>query len=234
MNTERFKLPFLRSRADLDTYHGLSIDEDSFIEMALKVWEQIGNRDTKIVKLEKVPVNNGIVEVPCGLYRLLAVTIDQDNCIDNHTGSYIHWGTYRPIHTLSHKAFQPYLLEAKGNYIPYRLTHSGIEVDNRLSEVNLIYQELDMDEEGLPLISEKESYAISWKVAYLIKHREMLKGLLKDPSIIQYLKQESDRLIRDARVFDRISQNLIDSVLNIKTSHDRKKYNRSYWVYKDV
>lgn len=226
---------FLRSRADMETFHGLPIDESSFIEIALKAWERIGNRNTIVYVWEDIPVEDGLIEIPCGLYRLHSVTVNSHTCgdtmITNSVNSYGIDGSRRP---LSVKAGKNYHLEPKGEYIAYTLSDTYIKVDPGISKVNITYTALITDDDGLPYLTEKEAFALSWYVAYILKHREMLSGLLKDPSIIPYLKNESDRLMRDARVSSFLSQNVIDSVLNIKTSHERKRYNRSFWLYKDI
>jgi hypothetical protein len=159
---------FLRSRADLETFHGLSMDESSFIEIALKCWEKIGNRQTIVYEWLDCPVREGLIEVPCGLFRLHSVTIGGGSCdgtqITNSVNSYGIDGSRRP---LTVKAGKKYMLEPKGEYVAYTLTDGFIKIDESISEVNLIYSALVTDDDGLPYLTEKEAFAISWYVSYI-------------------------------------------------------------------
>ena len=54
--------------------------------------------------------------------------------------------------------------------------------------------------------------------------------MFRDPKVgtgmVQYLKPEADRLMQTASLPEKVSKNLLDAVLNIRTSWDRKQYNK--------
>lgn len=142
---------------------------------------------------------------------------------------------YSQTHTsTSNKFGKMDIRQPMGEYIGYELIGDGIKTDPSLRKVYVMYEALVLDEDGLPMVTSKEGFAIAAYAAYVEQYKKMMKGVLKDPSIVAYLKGEYERLMRDARVFEYLDQNTLDSILNIKVSLERKRYNKSYWLFKDA
>ena len=79
------------------------------------------------------------------------------------------------------------------------------------------------------MLSDKEVMAIATYVAYVQKYKQGL--ITNNANIIQVanvLKSDWLRYCDAARVPDYINQNDMNEILNIKTSWDRKTYNKSY------
>ena len=86
------------------------------------------------------------------------------------------------------------------------------------------------DEEGLPLINDKEMKAIASFVAW----REMLKNMLSKGSttkyafaLVQTVEAEWLKNCNAARIPEHLSQNDMDAILDVKYRWDRKNYGKS-------
>ena len=85
------------------------------------------------------------------------------------------------------------------------------------------------DNDGLPLINEKEMRAIAAYVAYSSLYREGLKK--RDSGLIQLagmIKSDWLQSCNAARIPDHLSQNDMDAILDVKVRWDRKTYGKSF------
>lgn len=85
------------------------------------------------------------------------------------------------------------------------------------------------EEDGLPLITEKESRAIAAFIAYISLYKESIQK--RDGNLLKLAKTiETDwiKLCRAARVKDYLSQNDMDRILDACTSFNRKSYGKSF------
>ena len=94
----------------------------------------------------------------------------------------------------------------------------------------VVYHGIFADEEtGLPLITDKELRALTTYVAYVTLYKEGLKK--KDSGALQIAQDLYQKWLRQcnaARIPEHLSQNEMDSILDVKTRWDRKQYGRSY------
>lgn len=83
----------------------------------------------------------------------------------------------------------------------------------------VVYHGIFADEDGLPLVNEKELRAIAAFVAYTSLYKESIKkrdgNLMK---LAQVVKEDWLRLCNAARVKEQLSQNDMDRILDAKTS----------------
>lgn len=100
--------------------------------------------------------------------------------------------------------------------------------------VMVVYHGYLVDDEGLPLINEKEQRAIAAFLAYTTLYKESLKRVNVDKynfkyniQMLQSIKEDWLRLCNAARVKERLSQNDMDRILDAKTSWSRKIYGKS-------
>lgn len=89
----------------------------------------------------------------------------------------------------------------------------------------VVYHGYFADDEGLPLINEKEQRAIAAFVAYATLYKENLKRVNVDKynfkyniQMLQSVKEDWLRLCNAARVKERLNQNDMDRILDAKTS----------------
>lgn len=214
--------------------YGIELDEDLFETYGLTAWNKIGNKQTRRYRVKLCPIcdpdGGSYIEKPCNLDEIEAITLNGEDAreidsIRNYAGSVNH-----PIEQFieSRKHFNDSL------YIPGKLVHY-YEVNDRiyftevLPEVNVLYRGIYMDEDGLPLLNDKETFAIATYCAYVYFFKKGLQT--KDNATIQLagiLKKDWLRACDQARVAEHISQNQMNDILDVMTSWDRKLYNLSY------
>lgn len=116
-----------------------------------------------------------------------------------------------------------------GKLVTYREEGDYLVFDRDYSSVTILYHGIIVDEEGLPLVTDKEITALAIYVAYLDMYKQSL--VLKNGNILQMaqvLKADWLRACNDARVPTYISQNEMNDILDVFTRWDRKSYGKSY------
>ena len=236
LNTLNFKHVFSR----LNLLHNVSIESvDEWIEIALIGWNMIGNKELEYVTYENLPVVDSKVEIPCSFYKIEAVTRGSDNIFYYHDSVTHDNNQFNPYHTrYSGKVNLKDIREINGEYIPYTLYPDYILITHKnnvdsLRCVNILISTVKLDCDGLPYLTEREVNAL---IDYcLLVHYQKTVTLGKpDYNYMNYLNLKWNKSCRNARVSQTMTQNFIDSMLNIHSSFDVKQYNRSYKLYKDV
>jgi len=93
----------------------------------------------------------------------------------------------------------------------------------------VVYHGILADDEGLPLINEKEQRAIAAFIAYHYLYKDGIKK--RDANSIklaQIVKEDWLRGCNAARVPEHMSQNDMNAILDAKTSWNRKSYGKSF------
>ena len=92
----------------------------------------------------------------------------------------------------------------------------------------VVYHGIFADDEGLPLLNDKELRAVATFVAYTSLYKEGLRkrdgNILK---IAQLVKEDWLRTCNAARVSEYVSQNDMDRILDANVRWDRKQYGKS-------
>jgi len=83
-----------------------------------------------------------------------------------------------------------------------------------------------LDTDGLPLLTMKQVEALAFQVALLYAQSRMFKGC--QGLDINYITKMAAKRTAQARVPDYISDNAWDELLNIRTSFDRKVFNKDF------
>lgn len=222
----------------LQELYGIELDEDLFETYALTAWNKIGNKQTRIYRTKLHPIcdSNGgsYIEKPCNLDEIEAITLNYEDAreidsIRNYAGS-----TNHPIEEfIESRKIASDSLYLPGRYVHYYEQGDRIYFTEVYPEVNVLYKGIYMDEDGLPLLNDKEVFAIATYCAYIHFFK---KGLMtKDQATVQLaqiLKKEWLRACDQARIAEHISQNQINDILDVMTSWDRKVYNMSYKAIK--
>lgn len=141
---------------------------------------------------------------------------------DHLTGNQIIESRNEAFKTDPHPLYQP------GKLLTYREIDGGLEFAREHNNVSVLYHGIIVDDEGLPLINDKEILALATYVAYTDMYR---KGIgTKNGEFLQLaqvLKADWLRMCNDARVPEYMSQNEINDILDVHTRWDRKQYGRS-------
>lgn len=218
--------------------YGVELDEDQFETYGLTAWNKIGNKQTRRYRVRLCPIcdpaGGWYIQKPCNLDEIEAITINPEDAreidsINNHAGAVNH-----PIEQFieSRKHFNDSLY-ISGKLVHYYEVNDRIYFNEFFPKVNVLYRGIEVDEEGLPLLNDKEVFAIATYCAYAHYFK---RGLMtKDNStmqLAQILKKDWLRACDAARVVEHISQNQMNDILDVMTSWDRKVYNISYKAIK--
>lgn len=217
--------------------YGVQLKEDQFEEIALVAWNLIGNKKTRIYKYKSATTSIGDCEhaitLPCNVDILEAVTAnfeefqETSNINDrSKPGSYL---TEQYIERNKHKADPLYI---KGKFINYQQIGNQLIFNKPYKEVNILYQGILLDDNGLPQLSDKEALAIATYVAYVTKYKEGL--IVNNQNIIgiaNTLKQQWLIQCDQARTDQYLNQNDWNNILNVRVSWDRKQFNKTFKMF---
>lgn len=116
-----------------------------------------------------------------------------------------------------------------GEFVDFKVVDkSTIKVSPILTgkEVYVLSQAPVLGDDGLPLFTMAQVEALMYQVALLYAQKQMFKGC--NNLDIKFLMDRASRKTAQARVPDYISDNEWDAILDVKTSFDRKSYNKNF------
>lgn len=231
-------LPFLTSKAKAYQMYALDMTEDDFIEMAYDVWRSIGNIATKIDRYYvKVP-DDFIIELPVQVEFIESVTIVNElSVIDSFDSG---GSKDRTVFAHQERSNLPNIQESVSmtngrdtNYIAVGNNSIKLTSPDTLSrDVMIVYKALDLDNDGLPFLNDKEVEAIAAEVAKRNLLRKAFQGVgTKDKSFItlmQFMTAEAARLMTAAKMDEQITDDTLNKLLDIQTSWDRKQFGKRF------
>lgn len=226
MNNFRYAISLAQMLYDVDIN-----DMDTLIEIGLIAYGFIGNKSTQL-KVEIVNVNkNGLVKLPCKVDLIEAITYP--NVEDwNYTSNVKNFGDFNSFNIeqyieRSKQSIDP--LYISGHYVKYRREGDYIYVNEPIEQVCVLYHTEQLDEDDLPLINDKEAIAIADYIAYTVKYKEALRS--NNSAVFQMaqtIKKQWMIHCDAARVPEYVSQNEVNDLLDVMSSHNRKVHGRSY------
>lgn len=207
-------------------------DDEDLEEIGLIAYNFIGNKNTRLYKVQlDINCQDGSVQLPCNVDIIEAVTYCGPEDW-NYTSNQKEYGdtqsSYTENYIESKKAFlDPFYLS--GKYVNYRREGNVLYVNKGFGKVNVLYQGILLDADGLPELNDKEAIAIAEYIAYVYKYKEAIRtnnqNVLK---MAQELRQQWLFHCDAARVPEYVSQEEMDKILNVQSSWGRKTYNKSY------
>ncbi len=224
---EDFKAAY--SQANL--LYGLDITPEDFEEIGLIAWNKIGNKVSRLYRYRaKIDPITLSVDLPCNCDQIEAVTYDFEDWkyTSNDTVNGDYQSQFIENYIESRKLFEnQYYIN--GKYAKYEQVGDTLYFEKDYGMVNILYKGVELDEEGLPYLNQREINAISCYCAYINLYKE---GLTTHNNAIiqeaQLLEQQWLRLCDAARIKDHLSQNDMNKILDAKTSWNRKVFNKSY------
>ena len=226
MNNFRYAISLAQMLYDVDIN-----DMDTLIEIGLIAYGFIGNKSTQL-KAEIVNVNkNGLVKLPCKVDLIEAITYPKVEDW-NYTSNVKNFGDFNSFNVeqyieRSKQSIDP--LYISGHYVKYRREGDYIYVNEPIEQVCVLYHTEQLDEDDLPLINDKEAIAIADYIAYTIKYKEALKSNNQAVfQMAQTIKKQWLIHCDAARVPEYVSQNEVNDLLDVMSSHNRKVHGRSY------
>lgn len=217
-----------------ESLYGVTPNENEFEDLALEAWRRIGTKHTRLYKYVG-SVNDGVLELPCnyegGLIESVHVPfIDAQITSDStdHPWENIWIESY--IDCRTHHD-DPYF--QRGKLVKYDEGDNELYFAHNYPKVMVVYHGIIADEEsGLPLVNDKELAAIAAFIAYHYLYKDGIKR--RDGNVIklaQVVKEDWLRACNAARVPEHFSQNDMNSILDAKTSWNRKSYGKSFFPH---
>lgn len=227
MNNFKYAITLAQMLYDIDIN-----DMDTLIEIGLVAYNFIGNKNTHLsVEIVNVDPRTGIVKLPCKADLVEAITYPSGEDW-NYTSNTKNFGDFNSLNIeqyieKSKQSTDP--LYISGKFVKYRREGNYIYVNEKIDSVCVLYHSETLDEDDLPLINDKEAVAIADYIAYTVKYKEALRS---NNSAVFQMAQTIKRqwLIHcdAARVPEYVSQNEMNDLLEVFSSHNRKVHGRSY------
>ena len=207
--------------------YGVTVSESAFENLALNAWELIGTKHTRLYRYIGSTEDKKL-ELPCNVDLVESVHLPiSDAQTTSSDSSYFNSNNIATESYINaYKGFDDIYYQ-KGKYAKYKEVDGTLYFSRDFPKVMVVYHGVEVDDEGLPLINDKEMRAIAAYVAYVTLYRE---GLMKrDGGIIQLAQSiNADwlKFCNAARVPSHLSQNDMDSILDVKVRWDRKNYSK--------
>lgn len=212
----------------MNTLYDVNMPESEFEEIALNAWDLIGTKHTRLYKLI-TNTNLKEIKLPCNCDVIESVTIPiVDAQISSPSNDFISDNLFAEQYIDSHKYLDD-LYYQKGKFVKYEEIGNTLVFNQDFDKVCVIYHGVECDNEGLPLINDKEMRAIAAYAAYASLYKDGLKR--RDGNIIklaQVIYQDWLKLCNAARIPTHFSQNDMDSILDAKLTWNRKTYGKSF------
>lgn len=204
-------------------------DTDDLEEIGLVAYNFIGNKNTRLYKAT-LDVTDGVAMLPCNCDIIEAVTqCGEDwNYTSNQKDNGDIRSAYIENYIESRKSFSdPFYIS--GKFVKYKRSGDLLYVDKNLSHINILYHGIELDEDGLPTLNDKEAIAIAEYIAYVYKYKEAIRTNNKNVlQMAHELKQQWLFHCDAARVAEYVSQEEMNKILDVQSSWGRKTYGKSY------
>lgn len=211
-----------------NTLYDVEMPEHDFEEIALTAWELIGTKHTRLYRYITDTYNKELY-LPCNCHVIESVTIPiADAQLSAPSDSMISENIITESWIDTAKTMDdPYY--QRGKFLKYKQLGNTLLFAKDFKNVCVVYHGVECDDDGLPLINDKEMRAIAAYVAYAYIYKDGLRK--RDGNILQLassINQEWLKFCNAARIPTHFSQNDMDSILDAKLSWGRKTYGKSY------
>lgn len=211
------------------TLYDVEGDIEDLEEIGLIAYNFIGNKNTVLKKIT-LNVEDGVIELPCEIDIIEAVVYGMEDW--NYTSNIKQNGDPQSsiieqyIESEKHSLDPHYI---SGKFVKYKRVDNKLYVNKSFDKVTILYHTEMLDEDGLPIINEKEAVAIADYIAYTLKYKEAIKTNNANIfQMAQVLKQQWLFHCDAARVSEYVNQNEMDAILNAQSSWNRKTFGKSY------
>ena len=212
-----------------DSLYGVTVTENDFEDIAFNGWLQIGNKHTRLYRYIG-NVEHGQLILPCNVDIIESVHVPLPDA--QLTSNQSDLTFIDSLWTESYVDFwkhgeDPYW--TRGKLVKYDEGNGVLYFKKDYKNVMVVYHGILVDEEnGLPLLNDKELNAVAAYIAYVSIYKEGIRK--RDGNLIQLsqtIKADWLRLCNAARIPEHFSQNDMDRILDVKVRWDRKQFNKS-------
>lgn len=225
--------PFYSIMSYIQEMYDIELKEDFFETAAMSAWKKIGNKDTRMyISIQRLENNEteSYTFIPCNCLQIESITINREDAPNTSNKGDYFFNEKRAIEDITEgNKYVGNSLYQSGELVEYRQVGDMLYFKQDYGSVNILYHGIYADESGLPYINEKEMDAIASFCVYSYFYKKTMSTL--NPDMLQLSgMQKQDWMIKctQARIPDYFSQNELDSILNAKTSWDRKVYGITY------
>ncbi len=214
-----------------NTLYGVDGKIEDLEEIGLIAWNFIGNKQCKLYKLSfDLDKETLSLQLPCNLIELEAVNYSYEdwkyttNTSPNGDYNSQFVENYIETRKVYHSASY-----GSGRYAKYERVGDTLFFDKDYGKIHIIYLGIFLGEDDLPRLSNSEAIAIATYIAYAKIYKESI--MLRNANTMQLagvLLQDWQKRCDAARVPDHIDQNMVNEILDAKSSWDRKIFNKSY------
>lgn len=210
--------------------YGITISESAFENLALNAWELIGNKHTRLYRYIGSTEDKAL-ELPCNVDIVESVHLPiNDAQISSPDSSYINTENIA-VERYVDSAYLGFdgIYYQVGKFAKYKEVDGVLYFAQDHPKVMVVYHGVEVDDEGLPKINDKEMRAIAAYVAYASLYKE---GLIKrDGNLMQLataIQADWLKLCNSARIPSYINQNEMDAILDVKYRWPQKNYGKSF------
>ncbi len=221
---------FYSALVHLNDFYGIAMKDDMFENIALHAWDHIGNKNYRTY-VYNIKIKNNMIELPCNADIIEAVLTSGESVrsMDGIYGTNLEDGNINIEQSIEGDKVISEHLYGSGAYLNYEREDNTLHFKVNDTAVTIIYKGVFVDEQGLPSLNFKEIDAIAKYCAFI--HLQKQAMITKDQSTFQlasFMKQQWQFAVDDARVPIYLNQNDMDSLLNVQSSWDRKRFGISY------
>jgi len=211
----------------LDLYD-VEVSQGSFEDLALNAWELIGQKHTRLYRYI-ADTKDRMLELPCNLDVIESVHVPINDAQMTSNQDVFH-----SIQTLWVENYidlwkrLEHPIIGRGKLVKYWESGNQLQFSRDYRNVMIIYHGTIIDDDGMPMVNDKELRAISAYIAYVHLQKEAIK--LKDRSLMemsQIVKRDWLKYCNAARIPCHLSQNDMDQILDVKVRWDRKQFGKS-------
>lgn len=213
----------------VQSLYGIDPNPEDFEDLAMNAWNLIGNKHTRLYRFV-ADTKNSELELPCNVQHIESVHIPVNDA--QVTSNQRVFGQLDSLFIEGYIDAWKFMTDPfnqRGKLLKYKEGNNTLYFSRDYHDVMVVYHGIIADEEdGTPLVNEKELQAIAAYVAFAELFKDALRKRDKNSlTLAQSLKEEWLRRCNAARTPEHLSQNDMNSILDVKYRWDRKQYGKS-------
>lgn len=226
--------PFYSAYSHLTEVYGIEIDDDLFETYAMSAWNYIGNLHSRFYKTKIFPhlTEDGLFKarIPCNAYVIESITTNYEDF--QRTDSFDEFiDSKSSVIETDNEAYKydtPSIYQS-GRLVNYQKEGDYLYFNEPYKELNVLYKGIYADEDGLPYLTFREMEAIAVYCVYTHFYKKAIATMDNNTlQMAQLFEQKWQKKCTQARNPEHINQNEMNTILDAKTSWDRKVYGLSF------
>lgn len=205
---------------------------DDFAEIALIAWSKIGNKNYRLYKYDgHVDPEELTITLPCNCDIIEAVVAPHEDW--SYTSNVLNDGDWATAWTEEYierrKRHHHSQFYTHGHFIHYQRLGNKLYFEHPYPFVRILYKGVEVDDEGLPYLNDREVEAVALFVAYVQTQKEGLQSMNGDKlKMAQELEKRWLIAWHNAKMPEDVSQNEMNEILDCKSRWVNKVYGRSF------